>query len=65
MVFTTCDSLDENNYNEYDPDEIEDLKSCRFINYYLENIDMVGDIDMDRLRTVLKNDSYSNIEIIE
>lgn len=60
-----CNSLDEDDYDEDDEDEIYDLIICRIINLYRDGEDIVGDIDLARLKMVLKNDAYSTIKIIE
>lgn len=61
----TCDSLDEDDYDKNDDDDVYDLLICKLINLYREGEDTVGNIDLARLKTVLKNDAYSTIKIIE
>lgn len=61
----TCDSLDEDDYDKYDKDDRYDLIICSVINLYRDGGDTIGDIDFARLKTVLKNDAYSTIKIIE
>lgn len=64
-VMGACHSLDE---NEYDPDDAEDgkdLSICKLINQYRAGDDTIGSIDLDRLKTVLNNDAYSAIKIME
>jgi ribosomal protein L40E len=54
-----CDTLDE---DEVDDD---DKTVCQLINIYKDNLEVVGDIDLTRLKTIVKNDSYSTIKIIK
>lgn len=61
----TCDSLDENDYDKDDKDDAVDLIICAIINLYRDGGDTVGSVDLARLKTVLKNDAYSTIKIIE
>lgn len=61
----TCNSLDEDDYDIDDEDDRYDLFICNIINLYRDGGDIVGDIDLARLKTVLKNDAYSTIKIIE
>lgn len=61
----TCDSLDEDDYDASDDDDVYDLLICKLINLYRDGEDTVGSIDLNRLKTVLKNDAYSTIKIIE
>jgi hypothetical protein len=55
----SCDSLDE---DEIDKDEDELI--CGLINAYKDNLEQVGDVDLARIKTIIKNDSYSTIKII-
>lgn len=64
-VLGTCDSLDEDDYDMTDEDDIYDLLICKIINEYRKGGDTIGDIDLSRLKTVLKNDAYSTIKIID
>ena len=66
-ILGTCDSLDEEDYDKDDEDDLVDLITCGLINIYLEDEERepIGSIDMGRLKTVLKNDAYSTIKIIE
>lgn len=61
----TCDSLDEDDYDKDDEDEVYDFIICGIIKLYRDGEDTVGNIDLARLKTVLKNDAYSTIKIIE
>lgn len=61
----TCDSLDEDDYDEDDEDDMYDLLVCGIINLYRDGNDSVGTMDFARLKTVLKNDAYSAIKIID
>lgn len=61
----TCDSLDKEDYDSDDEDELYELLICSLINLYRDGEDTVGNIDLARLKTVLKNDAYSTIKIIE
>ena len=67
----SCDSLDETEYYN-DKGELKDeddgameVLLCKEINGIKENAEQVGDVDLARLKTVLKNDAYSTIKIIE
>lgn len=67
----SCNSLDENDYYN-DSGELKDendgameVMLCKEMNELKEKAKSVGDVDMDRLKTVLKNDAYSTIKIIE
>lgn len=64
-ILGTCDSLDEDDYDLDDEDDVYDLIICRLINLYVDGGNEIGDIDLLRLKTVLKNDAYSTIKIIE
>lgn len=67
----SCDSLDEKDYyNNKGKLKDEDngamkVMLCKEINELKEKAKSVGDVNMDRLKTVLKNDAYSTIKIIE
>lgn len=67
----SCDSLDEKDYyNNKGKLKDEDngamkVMLCKEINELKEKAKFVGDVNMDRLKTVLKNDAYSTIKIIE
>lgn len=58
----SCDSLDE---DKIDDDDKEELAICGLINLYKDNLETVGDVDLARIKTIIKNDSYSTIKIIE
>ena len=64
-ILGTCDSLDDDDYDLDDEDDVYDLIICRLINLNVEGGNEIGDIDLSRLKTVLKNDAYSTIKIIE
>ena len=64
-ILGTCNSLDEDDYDSDDEDDVYKLLICKLINLYVEGNDKVGDVDLSRLKTVLKNDAYSTIKIIE
>lgn len=64
-VVGTCDSLDVDDYDKDDEDDLFDLLICGIINLYRDDNEVVGNIDLSRLKTVLKNDAYSTIKIIE
>jgi RNA polymerase subunit RPABC4/transcription elongation factor Spt4 len=57
----TCDTLDK---SEIDLDEYSDLITCIAINVLQEDTP-VGEVDLSRIKTVLKNEAYSTIKIIE
>lgn len=61
----TCDSLDEDEYDTDDEDELYDLIICIAINSLKESSDEVGEINMNRFKTVIKNEAYSTIKIME
>lgn len=56
---------DEDDYDSDDEDDLYDLLICKLVNLYIDGEDKVGDVDLARLKTVLKNDAYSTIKIIE
>lgn len=58
----SCDSLDE---DDIDDDDKEELAICGLINLYRDNLEQVGNVDLARIKTIIKNDSYSTIKIIE
>ena len=58
----SCDTLDE---EEIDEDDQEDLAICGLINLYKDNLEQVGNVDLGRIKTIIKNDSYSTIKVIE
>ena len=64
-VLGSCNSLDEDDYDSDDEDDLYDLLICKLVNLYIDGEDKVGDVDLARLKTVLKNDAYSTIKIIE
>jgi len=64
-ILGSCNSLDEDDYDKDDEDDVYDLFVCKIINLYRDGDDTVGSIDLSRLKTVLKNDAYSTIKIIE
>ncbi len=60
--FGSCDSLNE---DDIDDDDEEEQVICGLINIYKDNLEQVGDVDMTRIKTIIKNDSYSTIKVIE
>lgn len=58
----SCDTLDE---EEIDDDEDEEKAICGLINIYKDNLKQVGNVDLARIKTIIKNDSYSTIKVIE
>lgn len=67
----SCNSLDEDEYYN-DKGELKDKDDgamdvllCKEINALKEEAEQVGEVDMDRLKSIIKNDSYSTIKIIE
>lgn len=58
-----CDSLDENSYGS-DLDDLLEKIICLRINT-IKKFDRMGDIDMSRFKSVLKNEAYIAIKIIE
>lgn len=67
----SCDSLDEDEYYndkgelKDEDDGAMDVLLCKEINELKEEAEQVGEVDMDRLKSIIKNDSYSAIKIIE
>ena len=59
-----CDSLDINDYDSSDEDELLEMLTCILVNSYNDRETQTGNVDIDRLKTVLKNDTYSAIKII-
>lgn len=64
-VLGSCNSLDEEDYDTDDEEDLWDLIICELVKSYRDGNDTVGDIDLARLKNVLKNDAYSAIKIIE
>lgn len=62
-IIGTCNSLDEDEYDAID--DFSDLLTCAAINMYKGSNNKIGSVDMKRIKTVLKNDAYSTISIIE
>lgn len=65
QIFGTCNSLDEEDYDKTDKDEILDLIVCKFVKLYQEGEHAIGNVNMNRIKTVLKNENYKTIKIIE
>lgn len=61
----TCDSLDEEEYDTDDEDELLDWFICVAINIQKECGKEVGSIDLNRFKTVIKNEAYSTVKIID
>ena len=57
--FCACDTLNE---EEADDDEID---SCRNMNIMLDNFEQIGNVDIDRIKRILKDNNYTSIKIIE
>jgi len=60
-----CNSLDEEDLDEDDDDYFVEMMSQVIINALKESGTEVGSVNMNRLKTVLKNDAYTSIKIIE
>jgi len=62
-----CDTLDTSSYNtkSSDLDELVEYLYCVTINAIIKGSDVIGSVDLNRLNTVLKNEAYSTIKIIE
>lgn len=58
----SCDSLD---MDKIDDNDKEEVAICDIINSYKDNFEQVGDVDLARIETIIENDSYSTINIIE
>jgi tetratricopeptide (TPR) repeat protein len=61
----TCDTLNEVDYDQNDQEDIYNLIICKAINLYKNGNDIIGIIDLERIKNLLKNDAYSTIKIIE
>ncbi len=67
----SCDSLDEEDYYDSkgeikdEDDGAMEVLLCKEINKLRSEAQLVGDVDMDRLKAIIKNDNYSTIKIIE
>lgn len=61
-IVGSCDSLDK---DEIDTDDYSELITCLAINAIMESCTKVGEVDLSRIKTVLKNEAYSTIKIIE
>lgn len=59
----TCKTLDEDELDIID--DLADLIVCKVINMHKEESTVVGEVDLARIKTLLKNDSYSTIKIIQ
>lgn len=57
--------LDKDKLDEDDDDYFYEAVSAILINEYIDNGIEVGSVDMNRFKTVLKNDAYSTIKVIE
>lgn len=60
-----CDSLDKEDLDEDDDDYFVEMMTQVLINVLKEGGTEVGSVNMARLKTVLKNDAYTSIKIIE
>lgn len=58
----TCDTLD---IDEIDEDDLADQLTCIMINTFAEDGSECGSVDINRMKTLLKNEAYSTIKIIE
>lgn len=58
----SCDTLKEDDINKKDKDE---KVVAGLINIYKDNFEQVGSVDLSRIKTIIKNDSYSTIKVIE
>ena len=58
----SCDSLNE---DDIDDDNKEKKVTSGLINIYKDNLNQVGNVDLSRIKTIIKNDSYSAIKVIE
>ncbi len=65
ITIGSCDSLDEADYDKDDEDDAIEIIICSIINLYITDGENIGEVNFDRLKTVLKNDAYSTIKIIE
>lgn len=60
--FGSCDSLNE---DDIDEDDEEEALVCDLINIYKDNLEQVGEVNLARIKAIIKNDSYSTIKIIK
>lgn len=58
----SCDSLDK---NEIDEDDKNELIVCTMINTVIENKEEIGEVNIERIKNIIKDESYSSIKIIE
>jgi hypothetical protein len=58
--YGSCDSL-----NESELTDDNKIQTCKLINIFSDNFIQEGQVDLDRVSKILKNESYSAIKIIE
>lgn len=61
----SCKSLNEEDYSQNDKNDADDLIVCKVINIFRNDYDTIGNVDLARMKTVLKNDAYTINKIIE
>lgn len=57
-----CDTLDT---EEIDADGKEEYVICGMINAYKDTLKQVSNVDLERIKNIIKNDAYTTIKIIE
>lgn len=57
-----CDTLD---IEEIDDDGKEEYVICGMINAYKDTLKQVSNVDLERIKNIIKNDAYTTIKIIE
>ena len=58
----SCDDLETKTVGE---DDEEELIINGLIKAYKDNLEEMGDVNLSRIKTVIKNDSYSTIKLSE
>lgn len=60
----SCDSLDEDEYDLSDDDELWDWLTCSMINTHLENPEIENAVNIDRIENIIASGRYSSIKRI-
>lgn len=58
----SCDTLGT---EEIDADDKEEYVICGMINAYKDTLKQVSNVDLERIKNIIKNDAYTTIKIIE
>lgn len=59
FYYGSCDTLDMNEVNE------DELIYCTLINSCNDNLDMFDNINVERINSIIKDNTYTNVKIIE